>query len=230
VARLGTRFFGLKQADLIGNEVATGEGMTTRFSMVAALALAVFVSSVGFADAGQRHQGGGGSGTVGRAVPRGGGGSGGGGSHPGGGYPGGGGHPGGGYYYGGYYRPYGYYGYYGYPYGYYPYGYWGGYYGLGFGFGVGFGYGYGYPGYGYPYGGYVVNSYGGVKIENAPKDAAVYADGYYVGTVDDFDGSFQKLNLEPGAHHIEVMRPGGAPPASVDVNIRPGQTVTFRAN
>ena len=75
-----------------------------------------------------------------------------------------------------------------------------------------------------------VNAYGGVKIENAPKDAAVYADGYYVGTVDDFDGSFQKLNLEPGAHHIEVMRPAGTPPAAVDVNIRPGQTITFRAN
>ncbi len=208
--------------------------MTTRFATVAALTLAVFVCSVGFADAGQRHQGGGGSPAVGRAVPRGGGGQGGGGGRPGG---GGGGYPSspGRYYGGGYYRPYyGYYGRYGYPYygGYYPYGY--GYYGLGYGFSVGFGfgygYGYGYPGYAYPYYGGYVNSYGGVKIENAPPDAAVYADGYYVGTVDDFDGSFQKLNLEPGAHHIEVMRPGGAPPASVDVNIRPGQTVTFRAN
>lgn len=207
--------------------------MTTRFATVAALTLAVFVSSVGFADAGQRHQGGGGSPAVGRAVPRGGGGQGGGGGRPGGGgYPSSPGRYNGGGYYRGYYG-----GYYGYPYyygGYYPYGYWGGYYGLGYGFGVGFGvgygYGYGYPGYAYPNGYGYANSYGGVKIENAPKDAAVYADGYYVGTVDDFDGSFQKLNLEPGAHHIEVMRPGGAPPASVDVNVRPGQTVTFRAN
>jgi len=203
--------------------------MTTRFATVATLTLAVFVTSAAFADAGQRHQGGGGSAAVGRAVPRGGGGSsGGGGGHPGGGggYPGGG-HGGGNYYYGGhYYRPYyGYSGYYGYPYGYYPYG-----------FGLSFGFGYGYPGYGYGYGypygggGYVVNSYGGVRIEGGPRDAAVYADGYYVGTVDDFDGSFQKLNLEPGAHHIEVARQGGAPPASVDVNIHPGQTVTYRVN
>jgi len=90
--------------------------------------------------------------------------------------------------------------------------------------------GYPYGGYAYGYPGYAVATYGGVKIENAPPESAVYADGYYVGTVDDFNGSFQKLNLEPGAHHIEVMRPGGAPPASVDVNIRAGQTVTFRAN
>jgi len=207
--------------------------MTTRFTTIAALTLIVFVSAAGFAAAGQRHQGGGGSAAVGRAVPRGGSGGG----HPGGGYPGGG-HPGGGYpggghyYYGGYYRPYGYYGYYGYPYGYYPYG-WG--LSIGFGFGYPYGYaggywGYPYGGYAYGYPGYAAATYGGVKIENAPPDAAVYADGYYVGTVDDFNGSFQKLNLEPGAHHIEVMRPAGAPPASVDVNIRAGQTVTFRAN
>ena len=106
---------------------------------------------------------------------------------------------------------------------------------LGFGFGYPYGYaggywGYPYGGYAYGYPGYAAATYGGVKIENAPPDAAVYADGYYVGTVDDFNGSFQKLNLEPGAHHIEVMRPAGAPPASVDVNIRAGQTVTFRAN
>jgi hypothetical protein len=208
--------------------------MTTRFTTIAALTLTVCVTAAGFADAGQRHQGGGGSAAVGRAVPRGGGGSGGGGGRPGGGggYPGGG-YPGGGRYYGGgYYRPYGYYGYYGYPYGYYPYG-WG--LSVGFGFGYPYGYvggygGYPYGGYAYGYPGYAVSTYGGVKIENAPRDAAVYADGYYVGTVDDFDGSFQKLNLDAGAHHIEVMRPGGAPPASVDVNIRPGQTVTFRAN
>ena len=228
--RHGTGFFGLKPADVVGNEVATGETMTTRFTTIAALTLTVFVLGVGFADAGQRHQGGGGSAAVGRAVPRGGGGGGGGRPGGGGGYPGGGVYHGGGRYYGGaYYRPYGYYGY---PYGYYPYG-WG--LSVGFGFGYPYGYvggywGYPYGGYAYGYPGYAVSTYGGVKIDNAPPESAVYADGYYVGTVDDFNGSFQKLNLEPGAHHIEVMRPAGEPPASVDVNIRPGQTVTFRAN
>jgi hypothetical protein len=205
--------------------------MTTRFITAAALTLAVVATSVSLAEAGQHHQGGGGGGsaTVGRAVPRGGGGS-------GGGYPGGGGgHPGGVYpapYHGGYYRPYyGYYGYYGYPYGYYPYGF-----GLSIGFGFGYPYGYASAYYGYPYGGYAygypgyaVSTYGGVRITDAAKDAAVYADGYYVGTVEDFDGSLQQLNLEAGPHHIEVMRQG-APSSAVDVNIRPGQTITYRAN
>jgi hypothetical protein len=206
--------------------------MITRFITGAALTLAVFAASVSLAEAGQHHQGGGGGGsaTVGRAVPRGGGGS-------GGGYPGGGGgHPGGAYpapYHGGYYyRPYyGYYGYYGYPYGYYPYGF-----GLSIGFGFGYPYGYAGAYYGYPYGGYAygypgyaASTYGGVRITDAPKEAAVYADGYYVGTVEDFDGSLQQLNLEAGPHHIEVMRQG-APSSAVDVNIRPGQTITYRAN
>jgi len=140
--------------------------MTTKFITAVALTLAVFGSSVSFAEAGQRHSGGGGSGTVGHAVPRGSPSAG----HPI--YPGGGYHP---PYYGGYYRPYyGYYGYYGYPYGYYPYG-------FGFSIGFGFGYGYGYPYgyYGYP--GYAATTYGGLKIEGMPPDASVYADGYYVG-------------------------------------------------
>ena len=202
--------------------------MTTKFLTAAVLTLAVFATTASLAEAGQRHQGGGGSPAVGRAVPRG---SGGGGpAHPI--YPGGGHYPGGGYYHGGYYRPYyGYYGYYGYPYGYYPYGF-----GLSFGFGFGYPYGYagaywGYPygGYAYGYPGYAATTYGGVRITDAPKDAAVYADGYYVGTVEDFDGSLQQLNLEAGPHHIEITRQG-AQPVSVDVNIRPGQTITFRAN
>jgi hypothetical protein len=103
------------------------------------------------------------------------------------------------------YYPYGYYGYYGYPYGYpYPYG--------GYAVGVGGGYG----------------GYGGVRIKDAPEHAAVYADGYYVGVVDDFDGTFQHLDLTPGTHHIEI-RPAGQPVISVEVNIQPGETITYHA-
>jgi len=111
------------------------------------------------------------------------------------------------YYYSPYYYPYGFYGYgYGYPYG--PYG----------------------P---YGYGGYYANSdivrgVGGVKIKDAPKHAQVFADGYYAGNVDDFDGAFQRLDLEAGSHTIEI-RPEGQPPISFEVNITPGQTVTYHA-
>jgi hypothetical protein len=112
----------------------------------------------------------------------------------------------------GFYAGYPYY----YPY-YYPYSY--------------YGYGYGYP-YPYPYGGYAIGglstSYGRVRISDAPEHAPVYADGYYVGTVDDFDGAFQHLDLEPGAHHIEI-RPQGQPAISFEVNVQPGETITYHA-
>ena len=99
----------------------------------------------------------------------------------------------------------------------------------------GYSYGYGYPAYGYPYGyaappaGYVGAAYGGVRIQGAPRDAQVFADGSYVGIVDDFDGTLQHLNLPAGAHEIEI-RIQGRPPIGVDVNVRPGQTTTYHAN
>lgn len=146
------------------------------------------------------------------------------------------GHPYYGYpYYGhGYYGGYPYYGYpyYGYPY----YGYpgWGFslYYGYPYyGFSVGVGYG-GYPGYGY--GGYAVypgpaaNPYGGVRIAVPQRNAEVYVDGYYAGVVNDFDGTFQQVNLEPGPHRIEV-RAAGFEPTNFSVQVTPGHTVTYRA-
>jgi len=126
---------------------------------------------------------------------------------------------------------YGYpYGYYGYPFGFgYPYGY-AGY----MSFGYGGYYGYGYPGYypppSYGYGGAIVGqAYGSVRIESRNRDAQVFADGYYVGIVDDFNGTFQHLNLEAGAHRIEIRSPN-APPITFDVNVIPGRTITYRAD
>ena len=139
---------------------------------------------------------------------------------------------------GGPYRPYSYpyyrpgfalgfglgYGYYDYPYGYgYPY------------YGYGYPYGYAYPAYGYGYGydvppaGYIGAASGGVRIQGAPRDAQVFADGYYVGIVDDFDGALQHLNLQAGPHAIEV-RIQGRQPSAFDVNVQPGQTLTIHAD
>jgi hypothetical protein len=70
--------------------------------------------------------------------------------------------------------------------------------------------------------------YGGLRITDAPRWARVFADGYYVGLVNDFDGIFQHLNLEAGPHRIEIEDDGyGA--IAFDVFIRPGQTITYRA-
>jgi hypothetical protein len=72
-------------------------------------------------------------------------------------------------------------------------------------------------------------AYGGLRIIEAPRDAQVFADGYYVGIVDDFDGVFQHLNLEPGPHRVEIHHPG-FPPVAFDVDIQPGRTITLRAD
>jgi hypothetical protein len=144
-------------------------------------------------------------------------------------------------YYGGYYRPY-----YHAPYYYSPYYYgpWAPGFSVGFSFGFGYPYGYAYGAWGYPYGyygyGYPADGYpnagysymygrpyGGVRIDLPQRDAEVWADGYFAGTVDNFDGSMQALNLAPGTHRIEV-RQQGFEPVSFEVNVEPGRTVTYR--
>lgn len=95
------------------------------------------------------------------------------------------------------------------------------------------GYGYGYPGYGYGYPGYFApvpgRPYGGVRIDLPQRGAQVSVGGYFVGTVDDFDGAFQQLNLEPGAHRIEIQAPEFEPIA-FEIKLEPGQTITYRAS
>jgi PEGA domain len=101
-------------------------------------------------------------------------------------------------------------------------------------------YGYGYGPYGYAPYGYVApppaylsavpgRPYGGVRIQDAPRDAEVFADGYYMGIVDDFDGVFQHMNLEAGPHRIEI-RANGFEPIAFDVRVVPGETISYRAD
>ncbi len=92
-----------------------------------------------------------------------------------------------------------------------------------------------YSSYGYPAAGYGYYSiapgfaYGAVRIVDAPRDAQVFVDGYYAGVVDDYDGVFQRLNLEAGSHYIEIEAPG-YPPIGFDVRVERGRTITYRAN
>jgi hypothetical protein len=88
---------------------------------------------------------------------------------------------------------------------------WGGYYGGGYG------------AYGGPYGW----SIGGVRIKVDDRDAEVFVDGYYAGTVDDFDGIWQQLRLDDGSYRIEIRKPGYEP-LTFDVRIMPGRTITYR--
>lgn len=85
-------------------------------------------------------------------------------------------------------------------------------YGWGFGSSLYWGYGgYGFYPYqrpfGYPFYGprYLASS---IRVQVTPKTAEVFVDGYYAGIVDDFDGTFQRLNLEPGQHEVVVWAQG----------------------
>ena len=100
--------------------------------------------------------------------------------------------------------------------------------------GLGYGYGYdpfGWPAYGFGVGaqGYYASptaNLGGVRIKEAPRDAAVYVDDAYAGVVDNFDGRLQRLTLEPGAYRIDVR--GAGVSESLNVNVQPGRTTTVR--
>jgi hypothetical protein len=115
-------------------------------------------------------------------------------------------------YYGGYYP--GGYGYYGDPYGYSG-GYYGGYYDPWYG---------AYPSSGQTYSS--AGEEGALRLKIKPKEAEVYVDGYYVGIVDEFDGVFQKLHIETGAHRIEIRAPGYEP-LTFDVRIAADHKTTY---
>lgn len=70
----------------------------------------------------------------------------------------------------------------------------------------GWGYQYRFPPY-YPrYYNYEPGS--DVRIQVTPRDAEVYLDGYLVGTVDDFDGVFQRLRVPYGEHEVSLYFQG----------------------
>lgn len=70
---------------------------------------------------------------------------------------------------------------------------------------------------------------GEVRLRVQPRWAEVYVDGFYAGTVDDFDGIFQSLRLESGPYHIEIVAPGYET-LEVDLRITPGEKITYRGD
>ncbi|MEO8679935.1 MAG: PEGA domain-containing protein [Vicinamibacterales bacterium] len=109
-----------------------------------------------------------------------------------------------------------------------------GYASFGYNYGGGYGYGPAYPSYGPglygmypPYGGSTTFDTGELRLRIRPRDAQVFVDGFFAGTVDDFDGNFQSLRLEQGGHKIEVRMPGFQT-LTIDVHIQPKRTLTIR--
>lgn len=78
-----------------------------------------------------------------------------------------------------------------------------------------------YGTYGYPT--------GELRLQVRPRDAQVFIEGAYAGTVDDFDGTFQSLRLEQGEYKVEIVLPGYEP-LDFDVQIVPGEKVTYKGD
>lgn len=66
-----------------------------------------------------------------------------------------------------------------------------------------------------------------MRIEVKPREAQVFVDGFYAGIVDSFDGTFQRLRLEPGQHTVQLFLPGHTLFAQ-DLYLQPGNTFTLR--
>jgi hypothetical protein len=81
-----------------------------------------------------------------------------------------------------------------------------------------------YPPPGYWYG----RRYAEARLLITPKQAEVYIDGYYTGRVDDFDGIFQRLDVPPGEHELDVYLEGYRT-FRQKVLFRPGDTIKIRA-
>lgn len=93
----------------------------------------------------------------------------------------------------------------------------------------------GWPWWGYPPRAYPPYGFGvytewessNVRLDVEPEDAQVYIDNYYAGIVDDFNGFFQRVTLHAGPHLIDIRKPGYRS-LVVELNLYPGQTVTYR--
>jgi hypothetical protein len=91
----------------------------------------------------------------------------------------------------------------------------------------------GYGGYGYGGGGYsssvsqVSHGVGSLRLKVKPGHAQVFVDGYLVGSVDSFDGVFQRLSVEGGSHRIE-LRADGYESTQFEVMVIPGETITYK--
>ncbi len=80
---------------------------------------------------------------------------------------------------------------------------------------------------GYPPQGGAYDLTSSVRLQVSPKEADVFVDGYYAGKVDEFDGTFQRLRVEPGEHEIQLFLPGHRL-YTQKVYLQPGNTFKVR--
>jgi hypothetical protein len=66
-----------------------------------------------------------------------------------------------------------------------------------------------------------------IKLDVTPDRAAVFVDGGYVGTPQDFSGLGRAMVIAPGKHHIRIAL-AGYQDFTTDVNLRPRQKITIK--
>ena len=86
--------------------------------------------------------------------------------------------------------------------------------------GVYFGTPFYYPYYAYPwypwgwypapfyYGPYYYDDTSSLQLQVTPRQTEVFVDGHFAGIVDNFDGTFQRLHVEPGEHELTLFLTG----------------------
>lgn len=47
-----------------------------------------------------------------------------------------------------------------------------------------------------------------LQLQVSPRETEVFVDGYFAGKVDDFDGKFQRLHVQPGEHELTLYLDG----------------------
>jgi PEGA domain-containing protein len=62
--------------------------------------------------------------------------------------------------------------------------------------------------YGYPPGAGLHDPSSALRLQVDPPQTEVFVDGYYAGSVDAYDGVFQRLRLDPGEHDLELYLQG----------------------
>jgi hypothetical protein len=66
-----------------------------------------------------------------------------------------------------------------------------------------------------------------VRLQVSPRETEVFVDGYYAGTVDDYDGFFQRLRVEPGEHDLTLYLEGHRS-VTQKILLQPGATFRVR--
>ncbi|HKB11376.1 MAG TPA: PEGA domain-containing protein, partial [Vicinamibacterales bacterium] len=69
---------------------------------------------------------------------------------------------------------------------------------------------------------------GGLRLTGTTPEAQVFLDGYFVGTLGDIE-SGRPLTVPAGPHRLEI-RAAGYQPVTVDIQITPYETLTYRAS